>query len=58
MAMVKALVAVAAVAALAQFAAAVVHPVGGNGAWDTTGNYYNAWSAEQKVSQGDSLCKN
>lgn len=54
MAMAKALVAVAAVAALAQLAAAVVHPVGGNGAWDTTGNY-NAWSAKQKFSQGDSI---
>ncbi|KAF0931472.1 hypothetical protein E2562_004595 [Oryza meyeriana var. granulata] len=48
------LVAVAAMAALAQLAAAVVHPVGGNGAWDTTGNY-NAWSASRKFSQGDSI---
>ncbi|BAF20609.1 hypothetical protein OsI_24587 [Oryza sativa Indica Group] len=49
-----ALLAVVAVAALAQVAAAAVHPVGGNGAWDTTGNY-NAWSVSQKFSQGDSI---
>lgn len=51
-----ALLAVVAVAALAQVAAAAVHPVGGNGAWDTTGNY-NAWSVSQKFSQGDSIRK-
>ncbi|XP_006658198.1 mavicyanin-like [Oryza brachyantha] len=54
MAKTEVLVAVVAMAALAQLAAAVVHPVGGNGAWDTTGNY-NAWSASQKFSQGDSI---
>ncbi|KAL5199169.1 hypothetical protein ABZP36_002681 [Zizania latifolia] len=53
--MMKGIVAVAAVAALAaQLAAAVVHPVGGNGAWDTSGNY-NAWAASHKFSQGDSI---
>uniref|UniRef100_A0A0D9WUL2 Phytocyanin domain-containing protein n=1 Tax=Leersia perrieri TaxID=77586 RepID=A0A0D9WUL2_9ORYZ len=48
------MVVLVAVAALAQVAAAVVHPVGGNGAWDTTGNY-NAWSLSQKFTQGDSI---
>ncbi|KAM0825654.1 hypothetical protein ACQ4PT_069399 [Festuca glaucescens] len=56
MAMVKAiLVAVVAVAALAQLAAAVDHPVGGSGTKWTTSGGYDAWSAAQKFTTKDSL---
>lgn len=54
----KAILAVVAMAALAvQLAAAVDHPVGGDGAWDASGTSYNAWSAKQKFVQGDTMCK-
>ncbi|KAM0848149.1 hypothetical protein ACQ4PT_054568 [Festuca glaucescens] len=56
MAMVKAvLVAVLAVAALAQLASAVDHPVGGSGTKWTTSGGYDAWSAAQKFTTKDSL---
>ncbi|OEL37438.1 hypothetical protein BAE44_0001543 [Dichanthelium oligosanthes] len=57
MAMARAILAVAAVAALAavQLAAAVDHPVGGTGSWDASGNSYDAWSAKQTFKQGDTL---
>ncbi|TVU40203.1 hypothetical protein EJB05_13654, partial [Eragrostis curvula] len=55
--MAKAILAVVAVAALAvQLAAAAVdHPVGGDGAWDASGTSYNAWSTKQKFVQGDTV---
>jgi hypothetical protein len=57
--MVKAvLIAVVAVAALAQLAAAVDYTVGGTGAkWDASGTSYDAWSAKQKLTTKDSLGK-
>jgi hypothetical protein len=58
MAMVKAiLLAVVAVAALAQLAAAVDHPVGGAGTKWTTSGGYDAWSGAQKFTTKDSLGK-
>jgi hypothetical protein len=56
--MVKAiLLAVVAVAALAQLATAVDHPVGGSGVkWSTSGGY-DAWSGAQKFTTKDSLGK-
>ncbi|KAM3386242.1 hypothetical protein ACQJBY_009709 [Aegilops geniculata] len=49
------LVAVVAVAALAQLTVAVDHQVGGSGAtWATSGGY-DSWSGKQKFSPGDSL---
>ncbi|XP_051216544.1 mavicyanin-like [Lolium perenne] len=56
MAMVKAiLLAVVAVAALAQLATAVDHPVGGSGVKWTTSGGYDAWSGAQKFTTKDSL---
>ncbi|RCU61444.1 hypothetical protein SEVIR_2G000900v4 [Setaria viridis] len=57
MAMAKSILAVVAVAAalVVQLAAAADHPVGGNGAWDASGTSYNAWSANQKFVQGDTI---
>lgn len=49
------LLAVAAVAAVLQLAAAADHPVGGSGSWDASGTSYNAWSAKQTFKQGDTL---
>jgi hypothetical protein len=55
MAMVKAaFVAVAAVVALAQLAAAVDHTVA---SWDASGTDYNTWSAAQKFTTKDSIGK-
>jgi len=53
----RAFLAVAAVAAVLQLAAAADHPVGGSGSWDASGTSYNAWSAKQTFKQGDTLCK-
>jgi len=53
----RAFLAVAAVAAVLQLAAATDHPVGGSGSWDASGTSYNAWSAKQTFKQGDTLCK-
>ncbi|CAM0151669.1 unnamed protein product [Urochloa decumbens] len=56
MAVVKAILAVVAVAALAvQLAGAADHAVGGSGAWDASGTSYNAWSTKQKFVQGDTM---
>ena len=51
------LLAVAAVAAVLQLAAAADHPVGGSGSWDASGTSYNAWSAKQTFKPSDTLCK-
>ncbi|CAM0151668.1 unnamed protein product [Urochloa decumbens] len=56
MAMARAILAVAAVAALAvQLAAAADHKVGGSGNWDASGTNYNAWCAKQVIKQGDTM---
>jgi hypothetical protein len=49
--------AVAASLAVQLAAAAMNHPVGGDGTWDNSGTNYNAWAAQQKIQQGDSICK-
>ncbi|CAN6170497.1 unnamed protein product [Urochloa humidicola] len=56
MAMARAILAVAAMAALAvQLAAAADHPVGGSGNWDASGTNYNGWAAKQAIKQGDTV---
>jgi len=60
MTMVKAvLVAVAAVAVLAQLASAVDYTVGGSGTkWDASGSNYDDWSGKQKFTTKDSIVFN
>ncbi|KAL6647625.1 hypothetical protein ACP70R_015062 [Stipagrostis hirtigluma subsp. patula] len=57
MEMARAILAVAAVAALAmaQLAAAVDHKVGGDGAWDASGSGYDAWSKKETFKPGDTI---